>query len=53
MEEENSTLHNMEIGKEFLEQIQEKEIANRYWKQFLQTGKVQDYLSYAQYLKNE
>ena len=53
MKEKNNTLRNMEIGKEFLEQIQEKEIASRYWKQFLQTGKVQDYLNYAQYLKNK
>ena len=53
MEEENSTLHNMEIGKEFLEQVQENKIADGYWEQFLQTGKVQDYLSYVQYLKNE
>lgn len=53
MEEKNSTLHDMEIGKEFLAQIQEKEIANGYWEQFLQTGKVQDYLNYVQCLKKE
>ena len=53
MEEKDGTLHDMEIGKEFLEQTQKKEISNGYWEQFLQTGKIQDYLRYVKHVKNE
>ena len=53
MKEKNDTLQNMEAGKEFLNQVQKKEITEAYWQQFLQTGKVQDYLNYVQYLNAE
>ena len=45
MEEKNNTLQNMEMGREFLEQVQKEDIINEYWKQFFKTGKIQDYLN--------
>ena len=45
MEEKNNTLHNMEMGKEFLEQVQKENSTNEYWQQFFKTGKIQDYLN--------
>ena len=53
MKEKEEPLHNMEIGKEFLEQIQENKTEKEYWNQFFQTGRIQDYLNYVQYLKRE
>ena len=45
MEEKNNTLRTMELGKEFLGEVQEEDIINEYWKQFFKTGKIQDYLN--------
>ena len=53
MEEKNNTLHAMELGKEFLEEISKEDIPNEYWQQFVQTGKVQDYLNYVRCFSNE
>ena len=53
MKEKDETLRNMEIGKEFLGQIQENKTEKEYWNQFFQTGRIQDYLNYVQYSKRE
>ena len=46
MEEKKEILPDMEIGKEFLAQVQNKDVIPDYWQQFFKTGRVQDYLNY-------
>ncbi len=46
VEEKKDRLPDMELGKEFLAQVQNKDVMPDYWQQFLQTGRVQDYLNY-------
>ncbi len=53
MEEKNNALHTMELGKEFLVEVQKEDIPNEYWQQFFKTGKIQDYLNYVRCFSKE
>lgn len=53
MEEKNNTLQIMELGKEFLGEVKKEDMIKEYWQQFIQTGKVQDYLNYVQCFDNK
>ena len=53
MEEKNNALQTMELGKEFLEEVQKEDIIKEYWQQFFKTGKIQDYLNYVRCFSKE
>ena len=53
MEEKNNILQTMELGKEFLGEVEKEDIIKEYWQQFIQTGKVQDYLNYVRCFAKE
>ena len=53
MEEKNHTLQTMELGKEFFEEVKKEDMIKEYWQQFVQTGKVQDYLNYVRCFANK